>query len=256
LTPQGLIDPAQVGRRNRLDPLRCYLSLRRALEPHWYRSFWQADPWKQFVNSETPLLKVDCDDEEKSMLLALDDIPSAVNSEQTQVLYWLARNCAAAGDIVEIGSDQGKSTIALSWGANRNAQPCDVHAVDPFLDGLEVTGSERQEVFDRNLARFKAGNVRLHRLFSGDYRREREMPLRMLFVDAAHDYLNSCYDFLAWRELVSPGGFLAAHDVDNYAHGPGTRRAFMDCVLKDRRFRLVLHADNLAVAQRITENGK
>ena len=252
MTYQGLIDPAQVGRRNRLNPLRCYLSLRRALEPHWYRSFWQTDPWKQFVSSKTPLVKVDCSDDEQSMLLALKDLPSAVNSDQTRVLYWLARNSAAAGDIVEIGSDQGKSTIALSWGASRNARPCDVHAVDPFLNGLALTGSERQNVFDGNLARFNAHNVRLHRMFGGAYRRERQTPVRVLFVDAAHDYLNSCYDFLAWRELVSPGGFLAAHDVDNYTHGPGTRKAFMDCVLKDRGFQLVLHADNLAVAQRIT----
>lgn len=186
------------------------------------------------------------------MLLALEDLPSAVNSDQTRVLYWLARNSAAAGDIVEIGSDQGKSTIALSWGASRNARPCDVHAVDPFLNGLALTGSERQNVFDGNLARFNAHNVRLHRMFGGDYRRERQTPVRVLFIDAAHDYLNSCYDFLAWRELVAPGGFLAAHDVDNYTHGPGTRKAFMDCVLKDRGFQLVLHADNLAVAQRIT----
>lgn len=92
-------------------------------------------------------------------------------------------------------------------------------------------------------------------MFSGDYHRERQAPIRLVFVDAAHDYLNSRHDFLAWRELVSPGGFIAAHDVDNYSHGPGTRRAFMDCVLKDRRFQLVLHADNLAVAQRMPRPG-
>lgn len=248
---ESTLDPAQVGRRNRLDPLRCYLSVRRALEPHWYRSFWQTDPWKQFVSAEAPHLKADCNDDEQSMLLALDDIPSAVNCDQTEMLYCLARTSAADGDIVEIGSDQGKSTIALSWGASRNARSCSVHAVDPFLDGIESTGSARQNLFVQNLTRFKAGNVELHRMFSGDYRRERQTPVRVLFVDAAHDYLNSCYDFLAWRELISPEGFLAAHDVDNYAHGPGTRQAFIDCILKDRRFQLVLHADNLAVAQRI-----
>jgi len=255
LTKPAPIDPAQVARRNRLNPLRCYLSLRRAVEPHWYRSFWQEDPWKRFVSSETSLLKVDCSNDEQRMLLSLDEIPSAVNSDQTQVLYCLARDSTADGDIVEIGSDQGKSTIALSWGASRSARPCEVHAVDPFLDGLELTGAERENVFSGNLARFNAGSAKLHRMFSGDYRRERQTPVRGLFVDAAHDYLNSRYDFLAWRELISPGGFLAAHDVDNYTHGPGTRRAFMDFVLKESDFRLVLHADNLAVAQKASEPG-
>lgn len=255
MTPPRLIDPAQVARRNRLNPLRCYVSLRRALEPHWYRRFWQEDPWKQFVSSEESFLKVDCSNEERTQLLALDEIPSAVNSAQTQVLYCLARDSTADGDIVEIGSDQGKSTIALSWGASRSARACEIHAVDPFLAGLELTGAERENVFRRNLARFNAGNAKAHRMFSGDYRRERQTPVRVLFVDAAHDYLNSRYDFLAWREMISPGGFLAAHDVDNYADGPGTRRAFMDFVLKDFGFRLVLHEDNLAVAQRAPEPG-
>ena len=252
---QGPIDPARIGRRNRLNPLRCYLSLRRALEPHWYRSFWQEDPWKEFVSSARCPLKVVCSQDEQTKLLALDEIPSAVNSDQTQVLYCLARDSTAGGDIVEIGSDQGKSTIALGWGASRNTHPCDVHAVDPFLDGIDSSGAARQKVFEENLARFNAGNVRLHRMFSGDYRGQRQTPVRVLFVDAAHDYLNSRYDFVAWRQLISPGGFLAAHDVDNYTHGPGTRRAFMDFILKDSDFRLVLHADNLAVAQKAPEQG-
>lgn len=238
-----------------MNPLRCYVSLRRALEPHWYRKFWQEDPWKRFASSEKSLLKVDCSKDEQRELLALDEIPSAVTSDQTQVLYCLARDSTADGDIVEIGSDQGKSTIALSWGASRSARPCEVHAVDPFLGGLELTGAERENVFSQNLARFNAGSAKLHRMFSGDYRRERKTPVRALFVDAAHDYLNSRYDFLAWRELISPAGFLAAHDVDNYTHGPGTRRAFMNCILKDPRFQLVWHADNLAVAQRISGAG-
>lgn len=243
-----MLDPSQISRRPRLDPLRCYLSLRRALEPHWYRSFWKSDPWSRFLDSATPVT-IECSENERARLALLDEIPSAVTHEQAVVLYWLARTCAAEGDIVEIGSDMGKSTIALSWGAAKSERQGTVRAVDPFFEGASLTAAERLAAFENNLSRFEAKNVKLARMLSGDYRRQTQAPVRLLFVDAAHDYLNSSYDFLAWRELISPGGFLAAHDVDNYSHGPGTRKAFLDCVLMDSRFQLVYHKDNLAVAQ-------
>jgi predicted O-methyltransferase YrrM len=246
-----ILDPAQIRRRSRWDPLRCYLALRRTLEPHWYRSLWQNDAWGQFENQKEFFLRVDCSASEDERLLTLDCIPSAVSGGHARVLYWLARHASAAGDVVEIGADHGKSTIALSWGASKNEQPTFVHSVDPFPRGMALTSLQRVEIFKNNLTRFEAANVCLHQMYSGDYRRERQEPVRLLFVDAAHDYLNSRFDFLAWQDLISPGGFLAAHDVDNYSHGPGTRRAFMDCILANPNFRLVLHVDNLAVAQKI-----
>jgi predicted O-methyltransferase YrrM len=248
---QDILDPSQVSKRPRLDPLRCYLAFRRLIEPHWYRRFWQKDPWARFANGDAPVLGMNCNDEEAAMLGRLDEIPSAVTSEQTRLLYCLARRGSVCGDIVEIGSDQGKSTITLAWGAARSENPCDVHAVDPFLGGSVRTSSQRAELLRRNLREHRADNVVLHAMTSGDCRREWQTPVRFMFVDAAHDYLNSRFDFLAWKELIVPGGFLTAHDVDNYAHGPGTRKAFFDCVLRDPRFRLAYHMDNLAVAQRI-----
>ncbi len=186
------------------------------------------------------------------MLLELDEIESAVTAEQAAVLYCLARQAPSLGDIVEIGSDQGKSTITLALGAKRSEKPCKVHAVDPLTGGHTMTTTQRLELLKRNLKRFGADDVDVHVLSSGDCRRGWRTPVRLMFVDAAHDYLNSRFDFLAWKELISPGGFLVAHDVDNYAYGPGTRNAFFDCVLQDPRFRLACHMDNLAVAQRIT----
>jgi predicted O-methyltransferase YrrM len=249
---QNLLDPSQVSKRTRLDPLRCYLSFRRLIEPHWYRRFWQLDPWTRFVNGDATSFRTDCSHEESKILLELDEIESAVTAEQAAVLYCLARQAPSLGDIVEIGSDQGKSTITLALGAKRSEKPCDVHAVDPFLGGSVMTSSQREELLRSNLSAYRVDNVVLHPVTSGEYRRQRQTPIRLMFVDAAHDYLNSSFDFLAWKELIAPGGFLAAHDVDNYAYGPGTRNAFFDCVLQDPRFRLACHMDNLAVAQRIT----
>jgi predicted O-methyltransferase YrrM len=185
-------------------------------------------------------------------LSRLDEIPSAVTNSQARVLFCLARQGSTSGDIVEIGSDQGKSTITLAWGAARSDKPCAIHAVDPFIGGPTMTSFQRQEQLRKNLSAYQAGNVIIHSVTSGEYRRQRRTPLRLMFVDAAHDYLNSRFDFLAWKGLIVRGGYLAAHDVDNYTHGPGTRKAFFDCILRDPEFRLTYHMDNLAVAQRVS----
>src|SRR5262245_30354569 len=87
-----ILDPAQINRRSRWDPLRCYLTLRRTLEPHWYRRSWRSDPWVQFESHNESFLPVDCSASEDEMLLALGCIPSAVSPDHARILYWLARH--------------------------------------------------------------------------------------------------------------------------------------------------------------------
>lgn len=247
-----MVDPWEARKWHRLNPLRCYLTLRRFVEPYWYRATWASDPWRHFQNQTVFKCTVESDDEEAKSLLSLERIPSAVTSEQAKALFIFASLAPQTGDIVEIGSDRGKSTIALSWGAKRNLKPCLVHAVDPFPGGAMSSQFERVGILKNNLTEHNADNVILSVQSGGEYRRERSEPIRLLFVDAAHDYLNSCFDFMTWKPLVVPDGFIIAHDVDNYHWGPGTRKAFLDCILSDPDFRLSYHVDNMAVAQRIT----
>jgi len=244
-----LLDPWEVGRRSRLSPLRAALALRRRCEPAWYRRGWQSDPWHAGAAARWPARLLP---EEETALLRLEEITgSAITPAQAAALLLLARSAPAQGEIVELGSDRGKSTVALAWGAQRSAQPCTVHAADPFVDTNPEHRRQRMALLQRHLEDYGAANVSFHPLASGEFRAEYDRPLRLVFVDAAHDYLNSRFDFLAWKELIVPGGVLAAHDVDNPQWGAGTRQAFFDHVLADPRFELVLHVDNLAAARRV-----
>ncbi len=249
--PDGhrLLDPWEIRKRHRLDPVRCYLTLRRFLEPYWYRMRWSADPWSGHLDGGA-LPSVEGSEHEVELLLSLEKIPSAVTAEQARALYHFARCAPADGEVVEIGSGMGKSTLALAWGSKRNRFPCVVHTVDPLPDMPDMPRHERFEVLTRTFQEYGGDNIVLHVRSSGEYRRESTAAIRLLFVDAAHDYLNSCFDLAAYKTLVVPGGFVIAHDVDNPWYGPGTRKAFIDCILYDRAFRLWHHMQNLAVAKK------
>lgn len=242
-----LLDPWEVARRAPWSPLRAALALRRRFEPAWYRRGWQTDPWPAPAAGDWAPSA-----EEAQALLRLESITgSAITAAQAAALLVLARSAPGPGAIVELGSDRGKSTIALAWGAQRSPQPCTVHAADPFVDTNPEHRRQRIALLTHHLALHGATNVSFHPLASGEFRAAWQGPLRLVFVDAAHDYFNSRFDFLAWKELLAPGGLLAAHDVDNPRWGAGTRHAFFDHVLRDPRFELVLHCDNLAAARRV-----
>ncbi|MHB8734036.1 MAG: class I SAM-dependent methyltransferase [Terriglobales bacterium] len=246
MQPPLPMDPWEIGQRSRWSPLRAALALRRKLEPRWYRRGWQRDPWR----TDAPTLALA--PEEETALQRLEEIRgSAITPEQAAALFVLAKDAPGIGEIVELGSDRGKSTIALAWGVQRSPQPCAVHAADPFVDTNPTHRRLRIELLERHLTTYDADNVSFHPLASSEFRAHYAQPLRLVFVDAAHDYLNSRFDFLAWKELLVPGGLLLAHDVDNPQWGAGTRHAFFDHVLADPRFRLVLHVENLAAAQRM-----
>jgi predicted O-methyltransferase YrrM len=246
--PSRLLDPWQVARSSLLNPLRWYVNLRRWIEPLWYRARWADDAWQNLQAAQRP---PQLTPQQRDRLATLERIaPSFVTAEHAQILFTCARLAPPSGDVVELGSDKGKSTVALAWGAEASASPCEVHAADPFVDSNATHRQERMDLLRWHLVAFGATNAIFHPLSSGEYRAQRSAPVRLLFVDAAHDYLNSRFDFLAWKPLIVPGGFIAAHDVDNRRWAAGTRKAFFECILSDLEFTLFCHVDNLAVAQR------
>jgi predicted O-methyltransferase YrrM len=169
---------------------------------------------------------------------------------QAAALLYFARLSPGEGVFMEIGADRGKSAVLLATAAAVAHPPCPLHSVDPFPSSHATPDPERVAAFHTTLQQFSTHNVRLHVCSSGEFRTRAGQPVRFIFVDAAHDYLNVRHDFLAWKGLVVPGGFLAAHDVDNPRFGAGVRRAFLKHILSDPEWKLRYHTDNLAIAQR------
>jgi hypothetical protein len=140
--------------------------------------------------------------------------------------------------IVELGAWRGVTTTAIA-GATRRL----VYAVDPYSD---ASGSDNDLCIMRDRTR-GLDNVKHMRMSSGDAARTlRHEAFSLVFVDAIHDYLNTWFDFKVWGSLLTPGGMIAFHDVDDHAGANLACRR----ILKSGRFVMWGYCPNLAVFQR------
>ncbi len=119
--------------------------------------------------------------------------------------------------VVEIGSYQGRSTVALASVMRRLRPGGRVVAIDPHEGEISSAGranehrSPTYDAFCRNLE--TAGlvdAVRPVRQRSTDV--AWQGPIGLLFIDGWHDYLSVVGDFLHFAQWVVPGGYVAFHD--------------------------------------------
>jgi predicted O-methyltransferase YrrM len=153
------------------------------------------------------------------MLSRFATVPGMVPLREGLFLYSLAYAAGSRGDIVEIGSWQGRSTAFL-------AQACDdtdngvVHAIDTFRgnpgkEGLyAVSSGDIEAGFRANIERMGlAHRVVVHPKTAALARSEVKGPLRMLFIDGEHTH-EAVKSDLAYADLLAPGGLVV---FDDYA---------------------------------------
>lgn len=137
-------------------------------------------------------------------------IPGWLTREQAEVLWHAARGLPPGGQVVEIGSHRGRSTVVLGHAAR--AAGARVTAVDPFVDGRLFGGAATREHFERSIALAGlTGTVRLVCDYSTALRRSWTEPIGLLYIDGKHDYWTFTDD-LRWSVHLPPGGEVLVHD--------------------------------------------
>jgi hypothetical protein len=113
------------------------------------------------------------------------------SQESQDALAVLAQSTAiVAGDVVEVGCWEGRSTVALA----NAVHPAKVHAVDTWQGSPgEISAdlaSERDvfHTFLSNIGGLTAGNVVPHAMGWRDYFNEHRAPVRFLHIDAEHTF--------------------------------------------------------------------
>lgn len=127
---------------------------------------------------------------------------------------WLNEQAAqiSEGCIVEIGSFQGKSTIALALNAI-----VPVYAIDPHHNHTDEIGGKfgRQDVaqFYINIMRAKV-ETKIYPIHLSSFEIVKcwKQPIGLIFIDGAHNYDMVKADVLGWLPHLSKGGILALHD--------------------------------------------
>jgi len=123
------------------------------------------------------------------------------------------------GMIIEIGSWEGRSTVALA-----NAiHPRVVHAVDTWhgspgeISADLAAGRDVFKQFLANIDEWTDGNVIAHRMGWRDFMGFVRGPVAFLFIDAEHTYREVRDTIAAFRPHMAPGAIMCGDDAH---HGP------------------------------------
>jgi predicted O-methyltransferase YrrM len=187
-------------------------------------------------------------------LAAIDGVEGWLSEDQARRLWNAALEVRAPGQIVEIGSFRGRSTIVLSRAAADGVQ---IVAIDPHGGGDrgpqeitpdQVRGDEDNRVFRANLERAGVeARVRHVRQMSDDAHGGVDGPIDMLYVDGAHRYAPARDDIAAWGARVPGGGALLVHDAYNAI---GVMLAQLRLLFFSSRWRYVGRSRSLAQYRR------
>lgn len=156
--------------------------------------------------------------------------------KQAEWLFEEAKKKEPAGEIVEIGSAYGRSTVALGAGLTFSSNGR-IHSVDPHIGGKGFREQLKErdsytslDGFKDNLKRFNMENlvVPIVKTSEEGVKEWKEKGIRLLFIDGWHTYEAVTHDILGWHRYVVPGGVIAMHDYQD----EDVRRAIHDCMGK------------------------
>jgi hypothetical protein len=167
-------------------------------------------------------------------------------------LYNLAREANSLGVIVEIGSYQGLSTIALAKGSLKG-HSIPVYAVDPhdYADpegGITFCSRDNVAFLKNILFANVADIIRPINLKSWQVAIGWEQPIGLLWIDGNHEYEAVRKDFDVWEKFVVPGGHIAFHDSSDSGGGP--YRVVQE-ILTEAGFELIRRVEKVSVLRKI-----
>lgn len=167
-------------------------------------------------------------DRQKLKITDIESIPGWLSRHEILFLYQAARCLGGAGEVMEIGSWKGKSTVALGLGIRDSGLKRHLFAVDPHQgiirnSGIRQPGGTYREFRDNIRKTGLDRLVRPLKMTSASAVRGWSRPISMLFIDGLHDYLHASEDLRLWRQYVTTGGIIAFHD--GFAGTGGVMRA-------------------------------
>jgi len=187
------------------------------------------------------------------------------------LLYELARR--SQGDIVEIGSYKGGSTVILAKGLR---DPYRVYAIDPhthpqtaenelIIVGPEIVPKNTLSVFLRNIQSENVSDKVVPIVDTSESaikKWDRVKKLGFLWIDGDHRYESVEADFRLWEPLLDKDGIVAFHDTrDSTSLSPtiraiivgvsGPNRVFKKYVSESKNYRVMGGVDSIASATKI-----
>ncbi len=160
-------------------------------------------------------------------------------------LLWSLATTPGEGDVLEIGTWQGKSTCILAGACIESHPNSRVFCIDTFM----MDGDETQLVYHRRLVKQPGtfyqflenakrlgfiSHVILLASFSEKILPHLNVKVRLAFIDGAHDRDSVVRDIELVKPLVGTSGIIALHDSSE--HWPGVGEAIDASLRSDAQF--------------------
>jgi predicted O-methyltransferase YrrM len=169
-----------------------------------------------------------------------------LSTPKVSLLYRTVTGLSGAGQIAEIGSWKGKSTVVLSLAAKRAGRGETVYAIDHHLgiaeDARRDTRTPRGSTWPAFLRVISDAGVydvvqplRMTSLDGARWLTQRQIKLKFLLVDGAHDEESVTKDLHAFFPLVLPGGLIALDDAKPDGYFSGVYAAYRRVIEKETR---------------------
>jgi predicted O-methyltransferase YrrM len=173
------------------------------------------------------------------LLKTIKPVEGYLSEREIKFLILLAACPTTQGEILEIGSFKGKSTIVLAKSAALTER-AKVVAVDPLtspsITDPDLKGDNSSSKDFRDNLR-KAGVeefVEFHQTCSYDLAQAWDRPIRLLWIDGDHTYSGTKLDFKLFSEHLANGAIVAIHDVLHEFEG--CIRVFLEDILLSSHF--------------------
>ena len=143
------------------------------------------------------------------------------------------------GQILEIGTYKGKSTVVLANSAKATGHKV-IYSCDPLTLPSETDPkcaeiSLLPEILKNNLQQFGVEDiVKFEQIKSEELSKKWDLSIKILWIDGDHTYSGSLNDLKAFENFLEPGSIVAFHDVLHKFEGPV--KVFVENVLSSEKY--------------------
>lgn len=167
----------------------------------------------------------------KKNLFLLNKVPGWLSFHEGQFLAKSARLIQKLkGEVVEIGSYQGKSTVWLAQEAEK------VYAIDPHQGKLtQKKVSPTLKAFRFHLKKAKVDQKVIPIVkTSAQAAKSWHKKIKLLFIDGLHDEKNARRDFRLWSPFLINNSIVAMHD--SFCGWPGAGQVALEKIVRSNKF--------------------
>jgi len=193
--------------------------------------------------------------EAKKQIQAIEGL---ISEKEAKCLYELAKSCG--GDIVEIGSWKGKSTVCLALGSKAGSKG-KVFAIDPhegIADSCTKLIGPREStepIFRENIKKAGVDGIVVPLVMKSEEAINKwTKHISLLWIDGDHEYEGVKKDILLFEPYLKIGSRICFHDAFYLLTNScsGVRKAVDEEIFRSNRFADIHFCDRIVYATKVS----